>query len=77
MTHTVSLMRYHYPAKEETGRGEQLQLHDDGVSPIRSVTFTPRYCLAVFIMGHHEKVEHAARQSLKQNNTICLGSTET
>lgn len=37
MIHTVSLMRCHNPAKEETGRGEQLQLHDDdAVGPIRS-----------------------------------------
>lgn len=23
----MSLMRHHYPAKEETGRGEKVQLH--------------------------------------------------
>jgi len=60
-------MRYHYPSKEETGRGEQVQLHGDWT--VGSITFTPPQGLAEFNMGQHEKVAH---MQPKKNNTRCL-----
>lgn len=47
-------MRHHDPAKEETSRGEKVQLH----GTIRPST--PRYDLGEFNLGHDEKVDHAA-----------------
>lgn len=77
ITHTVSLMRCHYPAKEETGRGEQLQLHGDWILSNQINNLQTTLWPTEFNMGHHDKVEHAHpehNQSVINSgkNTRCL-----
>lgn len=53
-------MRHHYPAKQETGRGEKVQLHSDGYLSDQINNLHTSLCPAEFNKGHHEKVQHAA-----------------
>ncbi len=78
-SHTVSLVRHHYPAEQETGCGEQVQLHgdrylSDQINNLHA-TLWPE-----FSTGHHrDKVRHAAPQCdqwLKQKTTRSFQSAK-